>query len=178
MCAEPVRNVRGGPGGSANLLSLPRWVLALLLVGVVIVAGRYILGGRRGPALDDPPKPVERAKGDAPGDRPARALVISASRLLREFQSDPGADQKYQGKYLELFGTVERSGKDREDTPFVILNAGDEGAALKIECFFEAADEEDGARIAKLPKGEMVSVRGRYRGRISHLQIRDCVLVK
>jgi len=179
MCAEPVRGGScrggGGRGGQGSLSPLARWVIGGLFVGLLVVAGRW---GFRGDAGINDQQAVERAKADAEAERRARTVVISVSRLLREFQNDPRADQKYRGKYLELIGVVERSGKDREDIPFVILTAGDEKAELKIECFFDAADEENETRIQRLRRGQEVTVRGEYTGRISHLQIRDCVLVK
>ena len=97
------------------------------------MAGRWGLGGgRRAPVVTEPDRAVERALAA----RRAQAVGLSAARLLREAQSDPGADQKYKGKYLELNGVVERSGKDRDDTHFVILHGGDRRVTLKIECFF------------------------------------------
>lgn len=179
MCAEPVRGGGGGCGGGGapygGLSPLARWMLGGLIVAILVVAGRW--GFRGAPALDDQ-QAAERAKANAEAERRARTVVISAARLLREFQSDPRADQKYRGKYLELYGVMERSGKDRDGTPFVILNGGDEKAELKIECFFDTADEENETRIQRLRKGQGITVCGQYSGRISHIQIRDCVLIK
>ncbi|MCI0700985.1 MAG: hypothetical protein L0241_07875 [Planctomycetia bacterium] len=64
---------------------------------------------------------------------------------------------------------MERVGKDRDDIPFVILHAGDENAKLKIECFFDDADEEEEGQIERLDKGQTITVRGEYGGRVSNL---------
>jgi hypothetical protein len=149
-------------------------LVLLFALGVVLLV--VLLGvmsrprDRRGPGAEGPPPPVERARPDA--------VAISAARLVREFQNDPDADRKYKGKYLELTGTVERTGKDRDDTPYVVLSAGDDRGPLKIECFFDDADEAAAARVERLPKGQTVIVRSQYSGRISHLQVHDCVLVE
>ena len=56
-------------------------------------------------------------------------------------------------------------------------HAGDENTKLKIECFFDSADPKDERQIKRLEKGQTITVRGEYDGRISNLQIRECVLV-
>jgi hypothetical protein len=55
---------------------------------------------------------------------------------------------------------------------------GGENAKLKIECFFDLADKKEAARINRLDKGQLVTVRGEYDGQVSHVQVRDCVLVQ
>ena len=179
ICAEPVRNVRSdstGFGGTGWL----RWVLGGLLVAVLGVGGCCGLGiWRMGTAIQEAQKAMERAKADAEAERQARTVVVDAAQLLQEFQGDAAAaDRKYRGKYLELSGVVERAGTDGSGAPFAILHAGDEDAKLKIECFFEPRGEADEARIKRLGKGKTITVRGEYDGRVSNLQVRDCVLVK
>ncbi len=101
------------------------------------------------------------------------------SGFLRcEFQNNPAADRNYKGKYLEISGVVERSGLDGDNIPFVILHAGDDRAALKIECFFDLADDDDEAEILRLRRGQAVTVRGDYNGLVSNLKVRDAVLVR
>jgi hypothetical protein len=157
-----------------------RWVLGVTVVVMLGVGGCCGLGAWRfNRAVKDVEKQMEQAKADAEAHRKARTVVVSATQLLQEFQNDAAAaDKKYKGKYLEISGVVERSGQDGSGIPFVILHAGDENAKLKIECFFELAEEEDENRIEGLRKGQAITVRGEYEGRVSNLQVRDCVLVK
>jgi hypothetical protein len=182
MCAEPVRNVRSGPGraGPANWPSVLKWVIGGMVAVVLGVAGCCGLGmWRMGQAVKDAQQQMEQERAEAEARRRARTVAVSAAQLLQEFQDDPAAaDRKYAGKYLELSGVVERSARNRNTIPFVILHAGDETAKLKIECFFEPADEADEARIEGLGKGQAVTVRGEYDGRVSNVQLRECVLVK
>ena len=86
--------------------------------------------------------------------------------------------QKYKGKYLEIFGFVERVGMDGDDMLFIVMNANDEKAPIKIECFFDSANREEEAQIKRLRKSQTITVRGEYNGRVSNLHIRDCVLVR
>jgi hypothetical protein len=180
MCAEPVRNVRSGGGGFGWPTGLFRWVIIGVTVAVLGVAGCCGLGmWRLGTAFKDAPAEMERLRMQAEADRRARTVVIAAADLLKEFQTDAAAaDEKYRSKYLEITGVVERGGRGRYDRPFVVLSGGDETAKLKIECFFDMADEKDEVRIKRLGKGEPITVRGEYDGQVSNVQLRECVLVK
>jgi hypothetical protein len=130
-------------------------------------------------AIEDSQKAMERARADAEAARKARTVEVAAADLLQEFQNDPAAaDRKYKGKCLELSGIVERSGKGGGGQAFVILHAGDENAQLKIECFFDFSNDEDEVRSKQLGKGQAITVRGEYNGRVSHIQVRGCVLVR
>jgi outer membrane murein-binding lipoprotein Lpp len=183
ICAEPVRNVRSNAGGFpqfANMSPTLRWVIGGAVVAVLCVAGCCGIGmWRLGTAVKDAQTEFERFRAEAEANRQARTVVVAAAELLREFQTDPvAADQKYMGKYLEITGIVERSGRGRFDSSFAILSGGDENAKLKIECFFDLSDENDEARIRRLGKGQTITVRGEYDGQVSNVQLRECVLVK
>jgi hypothetical protein len=180
MCAEPVRNVRSGNRGSTRLANRQLLlVIAVVVVAGLLVAGYWALGVRsRGLAADNSKKAIERAKADVEANRRSRTVVVTAAQLLQEFQSNPDSDQKYKGKYLEISGFVERVGMNGDETPFVILHAGDEKVAVKIECFFDTANKEDEDQIKRLRKSQTITVRGEYNGRVSNLKVRDCVLVR
>jgi hypothetical protein len=182
MCAEPVRHGRGGSRSArgAGLSPVLRWVLGGALVVVLGMAGCCALGmWGMGRAVKDAQQQMEQARADAEANRRARTVAVPAAQLLQEFQADPAAaDQKYRGKYLEVSGVVERVGRNRDQTPFVILHAGDETARIKVECFFDPADDEDETRVERLGKGQAVTVRGEFGGRVSNVQLRECVLVK
>jgi hypothetical protein len=124
--------------------------------------------------MRDMQKMIAEAQAAAEADRKARTVTVLAADLLQEFQQDPeAADRKYQGKYLEIFGVVERVGEDGNGTPFVILHAGEASVPLQIECFFD-----DGFLDQRPAKGRAVTLAGEYRGRVSHIQIRECTLMR
>lgn len=128
---------------------------------------------RFGNALDQ----MEKAKAAAEADRKARTVIVSAADLLKEFDDDPtAADRKYAGKYLEISGVIENAGRGRFDSPFVVVHGGDENAKLRIECFFEIVDNQTAERVKRLAKGQSITLRGEYDGRISNVQLRECVL--
>jgi tRNA_anti-like len=180
ICAEPVRNVRSD---SAGMGSAGTW----LRVGVVLAVSLVLGGGgccavnmwRISSVIGDPQKMMEQAKAAMEADRKARTVVVTAADLLQEFQEDAAAaDRKYKGKCLKLTGIVERAGKGGHGIPFVILHAGDDEAPVKVECFFIFFDEDAKARSQQLVKGETVTVHGDYSGRVSHIQMHTCVLLK
>jgi hypothetical protein len=182
ICAEPVRNVRSDAGRrrAGNLSPLLRWVIGGTVVAVLGVSGCCGFGlWRLGTAVKDAEKAVERAKEQAEADRKARTVVVTAARLLQEFQDDPAAaDRKYRRKYLELSGVVERVGRGRNERPFVILHAGDETGMLRIECFLDPTDEGDDVPGDVPARGQAITLRGEYDGQVSNVQLRNCVLVK
>jgi len=54
----------------------------------------------------------------------------------------------------------------------------DENTKFKVECFFDLGDPKDAVRIERLDKGEAITVRGEYDGRVSNVQLREYLLVK
>lgn len=187
MCAEPVRNVRsGGRGRPGAPPPVIWWIVGGALGAVLLVVGfcgfgMWRMGNAMQDAIQNAQKELERAKAEREADRRARTVVVAAADLLREFQDDPAAaEQKYKGKYLELTGVVERTGRDRGNIAFVVLNGGDEKAKVKIECYFDdyLMGVPDPARVRQLDKGQTITVRGEYEGQVSNLQVRECELIK
>jgi tRNA_anti-like len=184
MCAEPVRNVRSGGPRSSGLSGMPpalKWILGAAVIAVLGVSGCCGLGmWRMGNLVQDAQKEWERAQAAKEADRQARTVVVNATELLQEFQKDAAAaDRKYSGKYLEITGVVERTGRDRYHVLYVVLHGGDDNAKVKIECYFDVVyQQQDEARIKRLGKGQEITVRGEYDGQVSNLQLRESVLVK
>jgi hypothetical protein len=130
-------------------------------------------------AIQDAQQQVEQARAQAEAERKARTVEVMAADLLKEFKDDAAAaDRKYQGKCLEVSGVVERSGKGPGGARFVVLHAGDDQAPVKVECYFDFLAPEDEVRVTRLDKGDPVTVRGEYSGRVSHIQVRGCALVQ
>jgi hypothetical protein len=154
-----------------------RWVLGTALIGLLGVSGCCGMGmWKMGSAMEEAQKAMEKERARMEEERKTRTVVVTAADLLKDFQDDPAAaDRKYLGKYLELSGTVERSDKGRDGLCFAILHGGDAKAAVKIECFFEFNEEH---QVLGLEKGHRAIVRGEYSGRVSHVQLRGCVLAK
>jgi hypothetical protein len=178
-----VRNVRSGGGGGGYGFGRPsnlmKWILGGVAVAFLGVAGCCGLSmWKFGNAIENAQKEMERQKAAMEADRKARTVVVSAAELLKEFQADPDTvDKKYLGKYLEITGVVENSGIGRFNAPFVVVHGGDENAKFKIECFFDiVANHQVDARVRRLAKGQSITLRGEYDGRVTNVQLRECVL--
>jgi hypothetical protein len=180
ICAEPVRNVRSDGAGRGGGWGNKRWIGGAALAGVLAVlwcCGGQIwqlsIGGL------NMKKAMEDAKAKIEADRKARTVVVTAADLVKEFDNDAdAAERKYKGKCPQVTGVVERTGKDPAGIPFAILHGGDEKAPIKIECFFDFWLDEN-PRTQKLPDlGQAVTVHGEYFGRVSHVQIRQCVVMR
>jgi hypothetical protein len=179
-----VRNVRSGGrgsgGGWGGLSPVVRWLLIGGVVAVLGIAGCCAFGMWQMRALvKDAQEQAERMRAEEEAKRKERTVEVSAAQLLKDFQADAeGAERKYKGKYLVVTGVVERVGKNRNEQHFVVLHGGDEQAKVKVECFFFPADDTEEARIEQLGKGAAVTVRGEFDGRVSNVQMRECVLGK
>jgi hypothetical protein len=178
ICAEPVRNVRSDGASGPVLTGGPPWVRYGIIAALLSVAGCCGLGmWKMGSAMQDAQRMMQEAMTKMEEERKARTVVVTAADLLKEFQGDAAAaDQKFKGKYLELTGTIERRGKSGAST-FVILHGGDPEAAIKIECYDLYELDIDPPRV-KADKGQQITLRGEYAGRVSNVQVRGCVLAK
>lgn len=178
ICAEPVRNVRGVCSGRTG--SPPPWLWWILGgAGAIVLAVVGCCGLSIWRMGEQAKEAIAQAEAQREADRRARTVVVTAADLLQEFQDNPAAaDEKYTRAYLELTGVVERVGRGRHDAPFVVLHAGDESVKIKIECFFDSYDQPIEGRVRQLKKGQPVTIRGEYDGRVSNVQVRECVLVQ
>ena len=182
ICAEPVRNVRsrtggyGRPGGWPPVLT---WVLGGVLAVVILIGGCCGIGlWRFGNGMQNLQQQIQEAQEKAEAEKKARTVAVNAADLLAEFKADPdAADKKLDGKYLELTGTVERTGRGKEGV-FVVLNGGDPTAKVKVECYFNYVGHPEEGRLLRLKPGQTVTVRGEYDGQVSNVQVRQCELVK
>ena len=112
-------------------------------------------------------------------EREAPPQAVGAAQLGRDYQDDPAAaDEKYRGQTLEVTGVIEEVGRDKAGTWCVLLR-GEEGAGgQRVECSFDEADEDDAAQLARLRKGQEVTLRGRCEGGQGRVRLRDCALAE
>ena len=103
-------------------------------------------------------------------------IKISANELHQDYQANEvKADGKYEGKILQVTGTVEDVGKDITDTIYVSLSVGGEYSATSVQCFFADSHTDD---AANLNKGDQVTIKGKGDGLMMNVLLRGCSLVK
>ena len=175
-----MRNVRSdGHGG--GWLGLPRWFLISAACSLITFVGCCGMNMCQMPFMfRDAQKQMEELRAQMEADRKARTVVVKAEDLLQAFDDDAAeADKKYKGKYLEMTGVVDRTGKDGHGILFAVVHGGDEDAKVKVECFFGFETTRDEKQLNdQLPKGKTATIRGEYTGRVSNVQMRDCSLAK
>jgi hypothetical protein len=68
---------------------------------------------------------------------------------------------------------VDSIGKDISDTMYVTLSSGKQYSITNVQCMF--GDEHKNA-LAKLSKGQKVTIKGRCDGKFGNVLLRDCSL--
>jgi hypothetical protein len=103
-------------------------------------------------------------------------FTMTARELFQAYdQNEVAADEKYEGKVLEISGRVDDIGKDITDTIYVTLDGGGEYGIFSVQCFF--ADTHSGD-AAKLSKGDAITVKGLCNGMIGNVSVRGCSIVR
>ncbi len=99
---------------------------------------------------------------------------LTVEQLYEEFEANEvAADLKYEGKFIEVSGTLDHIGKDLMGTAYVRLYSS-RGTLNDLLCFFDEANEY---QVAPLVKGQDATVRGKYTSSINYPVLKQCVVV-
>ena len=132
-------------------------ILGTLLVTILLVFGAC------GPSPSPAPQPTPSA------------IEVTAQELYSAYDANQvAADAKYKDKTLKVTGVVESIGKDILDTPYITLTSGGQYEVWGVQCMF---DEKYEPELAKLTKGQMVTVQGECDGYLVNVLLRDCALI-
>ena len=102
---------------------------------------------------------------------PETTIQITAVELFREYKKNEiSADAKYEGKLLEVNGTVIALGKDIFDSPYVQFVSEFGG----VKC---NSKDSELSKIGELSRGDFITVRGRGDGFLIDADIKGCVIV-
>ena len=98
------------------------------------------------------------------------SVTISASKLYKEYnENEIAADEKYKGKIIEVTGVIRDIGNDIMDNAYITL-VGNEYFG-DIQCYFN-----EKSVVAKLSKGERITVIGSCSGLMINVQINNCIV--
>ena len=128
-----------------------------LLTAMIIVAFAFL-------AIASTDEQVEQ---DISGISPE--ITISAQQLVSAYEANEiAADEKYNGKVIQVSGVVEEIGKDIMDSIYVTLTSGDDSVWSSVHCSF--ADSHKSA-AAGLSKGQSVTIKGKCDGLMMNVLI-------
>ncbi len=125
-------------------------------------------------------KEIERIEREAEADRKARTVAVGAGQLVQEFDANAnGADRKYDGKWLEVTGVVDRVAKDEFQTVYVTLR-GEGKSNRRVKCSFDFANGVEEAEVLKLRPGQHVTIGGEYDDGLAGnvVELSECILRK
>lgn len=95
----------------------------------------------------------------------AADFTMAANKLYREYDANEvAADSKYKGKIVIVSGTIQDIGKDVMDNAFIVI--GGESGFDGVQCTFA---EEETASVARLSKGQQVTVKGEVTGKMGNV---------
>ena len=100
------------------------------------------------------------------------SYTLSADQLYRDYSANEvAADSKYKGRVVVVSGTVQSIGKDITDEAYIVVGGG--GFLDGVQCMFTKG--EQGA-VARLSKGQRVTVKGEVSGKMGNVLLRRCTL--
>ncbi|MGA2670186.1 MAG: InlB B-repeat-containing protein [Dehalococcoidia bacterium] len=99
--------------------------------------------------------------------------AIPAEQLLAEYTANEiAADQKYNGKVIEVSGKIDNFGIDLDGNPLVCLYAG---FLTDVVCHFDTSWESE---LGQLQKGQNITVQGICEGiGFINIDVNDCNLI-
>lgn len=101
---------------------------------------------------------------------------ISAIKLYKEYKAnEPAADNKYNGKIIEVSGKIERIGKDILGQAYVTLKIEDYSLA-SVQCVFPDVQK---STVASLSQGQQIVIKGECKGKLlGTVLLEKCVVIQ
>jgi len=98
-------------------------------------------------------------------------IEVQAIKLFSDFnKNEKHANNKYNGKVIEVTGTVRATSKDKKGDTVVLLNTND--MVGSILCTFE------NNTTSKLNEGQEVTIKGQCSGLLMDVVLNKCTLVE
>lgn len=105
---------------------------------------------------------------------PLNPIAVDAQDLYSSFNSNQvAADQQYKDRIVSITGLVQNVGRDILGTPYVMLASGKPYAVWGVQCLFSTSDE---AKLARLTKGQKITVRGKVTGYLINVIVEDSII--
>lgn len=107
---------------------------------------------------------------------PAEVVTVSAKQMMDDYEANEiRANQLYEGKVVSVSGVVDSVGEDILGDPYVLLTDGSEFSFAGVQCFFGDSHRDE---LARLSKGDRVTLRGQGEGYFMNALVRGCRLAE
>lgn len=107
---------------------------------------------------------------------PSEVVTVSAKQMMDDYESNElRANQMYEGKVVSVSGVVDSVGEDLMGDPYVLLTDGSEFTFTGVQCFFGDSHRDE---LARLSKGDRVTLRGQGEGYLMNALVRGCRLAE
>lgn len=130
----------------------------IALGSVAVIAAITAMSGGGG---DDEPTAVDQAtNGSSSSEKAPKTIEVEAKAILKEFEeNEAAADQKYEGKVLQVTGIVDKIDTELFDEDEYIIQIG---GGSDFEIFTVNADDQSADAVASLKKGQKITVIGEF----------------
>ncbi len=107
---------------------------------------------------------------------PSEVVTVSAKQMMDGYESNElRANQLYEGRVVSVSGVVDSVGEDLMGDPYVLLTDGSEFTFTGVQCFFGDSHRDE---LARLSKGDRVTLRGQGEGYLMNALVRGCRLAE
>lgn len=119
---------------------------------------------------------VSLGRNDSDGKQAGgKGIETTSGNLIDSYKgNEVSADQMYKGKTLDVSGRIHSIGKDIMNNPYVTLDSGRQFELVSVQCFFDRRHEGE---LAKLQKGQFVTIRGKCGGKMMNVLLKNATLV-
>lgn len=98
-------------------------------------------------------------------------VTVKAATLIADYKANEvKADMKYKDKIIAVTGKVNEIKKDLGGFPILLLKAGKHWVQVHCKCAKETA-----SKVAKINKGQMVTVKGVCLGKLGNVNMGGCI---
>lgn len=150
-----------------------RWWFILIVIILLLGFLASKLGNEKKDSASAPAQATETKKQDEPKAEPA--LDISAADLAKAYEdNEVNADKQYKDKMVNVTGKIVDISVVLGNTA-VTLSDGKDFSLNLVHCSFKDQAEID--KVAKLKKGETITINGKVEGKSVSVVINDSKIV-
>lgn len=120
-------------------------------------------------------EPKETTAETKKEEKKVEVMKIDPETLITDYEANEvKGDEIYDGKMMELTGTIEDIGKDVLEEVYITFEREDEFEFTCVQCYFK--DKDQIKKVMELSKGDKVTIQGKCTGKFGNVTIENCIL--